>query len=50
MGSCDETLTCTNEENIVVAISSCYAVCSDLREGVPSSHLEEERAPPHRQD
>lgn len=39
MGHCDETLTCTNEENIVVSISSCYSVCSDLGEGVTSSHL-----------
>lgn len=33
-----------------MSIGSCYAVCSDLGEGVPSSHLEEERAPPHGQD
>lgn len=39
MSHCDETLTCPNEENIVVSIGSCYSVCSDLGEGVPSSHL-----------
>lgn len=33
-----------------MSVSSCYTVCRDLGEGVPSSHLEEERAPPHGQD
>lgn len=31
--------TCPDEENIVVSVSSCYAVHRDLGKAVPSSHL-----------
>ena len=50
MGGHGRTLTCADEEDIVVSISSCDTVCSDLGEGVPGAHLLEERAPTDGQD
>ena len=50
MGGHGRTLTCANEEDVVVSVSSCHTVCSDLGEGVPGTHLQEERAPTHGQD
>lgn len=50
MGSHGRTLTCANEEDVIVSVSSCYTVCSDLGEGVPGIHLYEERATTHGQD
>lgn len=50
MGGRGRTPTCADEEDIVVSISSCDTVRSDLGEGVPGSHLLEERAPTDGQD
>lgn len=50
MGGHGRTLTCANEEDVVVSVNSCYTVRSDLGEGVPGTHLLEEGAPPHGQD
>lgn len=33
------SLTRANEEDVVVAVGSCYSVCSNLGEGVPRTHL-----------
>lgn len=44
------TLTCANEEDVIVSISGSYTVHSNLSESVTCTHLHEDRAPPDGQD
>lgn len=39
VGGHGRTLTCADEEDVIVSVSSCYTVCSNLGEGVPGTHL-----------
>lgn len=43
-------LTCADEEDVIVSVSSGYSVDSNLSEGVTGIHLYEERPPPSGQD
>lgn len=32
-------MTCANEEDVIVSVSSCHAVCNNLGEGILGPHL-----------